>query len=78
MAEKLGDVLRRNTEQECGRPVGQMNIKIHGVEGFQKVSFYCNQPRLHRDQCSFVGTDLVVTRRRREDGQDGLSRLILP
>lgn len=55
-----GDVLRRNPERECGQPVGQMNLVIHGVPGYQTVSFYCNQPRLHTDQCRFVGTHVVV------------------
>lgn len=67
-----GDVLRRNPEGECGTPVGQMNIKIHDIPGFQTVSFYCNQPRLHNDECRFEGADLVVTKRRRADGASAL------
>lgn len=65
-----GDVLRRNAERECGAPVGQMALKIHGLPEVQVVSFYCNQPRLHTDGCRFVGTDLVVLKRRRDDGAD--------
>ena len=59
-----GDVLRRNAEQECGTPVGQMSIKIHLVPDFQTVSFYCNKKRFHTDECAFVGQALVVTARR--------------
>lgn len=55
-----GDVLRRNAEHECGTPIGQVNLKIHGLPGFQTISFYCNQPRLHRDECVFVSPQLVV------------------
>jgi hypothetical protein len=64
-----GDVLRRNTEAECGTPIGQMNIKIHGLPGFQTVSFYCNRPRLHTDQCEFLGSEILVKARRREGQQ---------
>lgn len=64
------NVLRRNAEQECGAPVGQMAIKIHNLPDFQVVSFYCNQSRLHTDECRFVGSDLEVRRRRRDDGAD--------
>lgn len=55
-----GDVLRRNAERECGQPVGQINITVHGLSGFQTVSFYCNQPRLHTDECRFEGEQVVV------------------
>lgn len=60
-----GDVLRRNPEDECGRPVGQLNLVIHGLPGVQTVSFYCNQPRLHRDECMFKGSEVSVRRNRR-------------
>jgi hypothetical protein len=59
-----GDVLRRNAERECGTPIGQVNIKIQGLPGFQTVSFYCNQPRLHVDACKFVGNSVVVVANR--------------
>lgn len=62
-----GDVLRRNPERECGTPVGQVSIKIHGIEDFQVVSFYCNKHRLHTDQCEFLGADVVVRARRRSN-----------
>jgi hypothetical protein len=55
-----GDVLRRNAEHECGTPIGQMGIKVHGLPDIQVVSFYCNQPRLHTDQCMFTGQSLIV------------------
>lgn len=71
------DVLRRNADNECGTPLGQMNIKIHDLPGFQRVSFYCNQPRLHTTGCRFVGADLVVMARRRDDSE-GRINLITP
>lgn len=55
-----GDVLRRNPEGECGTPIGQLNIAVRGLSGFQTVSFYCNKSRLHQDECSFVGKDVTV------------------
>lgn len=58
-----GDVLRRNAENECGTPVGQVSVKVHGLPDFQTISFYCNKPRLHRDECQFVGKDVVISRR---------------
>lgn len=58
-----GDVLRRNAEHECGTPIGQIAIKIHGVASFQNVSFYCNQPRLHLGECCFLGKDVIIRRR---------------
>lgn len=70
-----GEVLRRNPERECGTPVGQISVKIQGISRFQTISFYCNKPRLHRDECAFVGTNVVVRARRREDQG---SAIILP
>lgn len=55
-----GAVLRRNPEAECGTPVGQVNVVIELIPGIQTISFYCNQPRLHRDDCKFVGTQVIV------------------
>ena len=55
-----GDVLRRNPERECGTPIGQISAKVHGLPGFQTISFYCNKPRLHQDECAFVGKDVTV------------------
>jgi hypothetical protein len=59
-----GDVLRRNPERECGTPVGQVNIVMRGFPGIQTISFYCNQPRLHVDDCKFVGKDVIVRKNR--------------
>ena len=69
-----GDVLRRNPERECGTPVGQVAVKIQGV-GMEVISFYCNKRRLHTDGCEFVGNDVVVRARRREDGRDSIGVL---
>lgn len=57
-----GDVLRRNAERECGTPVGQVNVAVHGLPGFQTISFYCNKPRLHSDECEFIGKEVLVKR----------------
>jgi hypothetical protein len=65
-------VLRRNAENECGAPVGQVNLVIQMIPGIQTVSFYCNQPRLHTDECRFDGTEVVVRARRRADGASAL------
>lgn len=67
------DVLRKGQQAECGLPVGQMHLKIKGSDRpFDTISFYCNKPKRHLDGCEFVGKELVVTRRRREDGKDPL------
>ena len=58
-----GDVLRRNPEQECGTPIGQVSVKVHGLPDFQTISFYCNKKRLHRDECAFEGSNILVTKR---------------
>lgn len=55
-----GDVLRRNPEKECGTPVGQLNVVIHGLPGYQTLSFYCNLSRLHLGGCRFVGEEVIV------------------
>lgn len=59
-----GDVLRRNPEDECGTPVGQVSVRIRGLPDFQTISFYCNKKRLHTDMCEFVGKEVVVRARR--------------
>lgn len=59
-----GDVLRRNAEHECGTPIGQVSVAVSGLPGFQTISFYCNQPRLHTDGCRFVGKDVTVVSNR--------------
>lgn len=61
-----GDVLRRNSENECGNPVGQISVAVQGLPGFQTISFYCNQPRLHTDGCRFVGKQVVVVANRHQ------------
>lgn len=61
-----GDVLRRNPERECGTPVGQVSVVMQGFPGIQTISFYCNQPRLHRDECQFVGRQVIVRANRAE------------
>ena len=57
-----GDVLRRNPDRECGTPIGQVSVVVHGLPGFQTISFYCNQPRLHVTPCVFVGKELTIRR----------------
>lgn len=65
----MSDILRRS-QSECGLPVGQMHLKIEGSpRPFDTVSFYCTKDKNHKDGCEFVGSELVVTRRRRDDGE---------
>jgi hypothetical protein len=59
-----GEILRRNPERECGVAVGQVSVAVHGLPGFQTISFFCNKPLLHNDQCAFVGKDVIVQARR--------------
>lgn len=61
-----GDVLRRNPERECGTPIGQVSVKVRGLPDFQTISFYCNMPRLHTDECRFEGKDISVRKQRSE------------
>lgn len=68
-----GDVLRRNAEHECGIPVGQVSVKIQGLADIQTISFYCNKPRLHTDECAFVGTTVLVRARRPTDGRESIN-----
>ena len=58
-----GAVLRRNAEHECGTPVGQINVVIDMLPGIQTISFYCNRPRLHTDECCFIGSQVIVRAR---------------
>jgi len=58
-------IIRRNALNECSQPIGQINVAIKGLPGFQTISFYCNQPKLHSTPCSFVTKDVVVLRRSR-------------
>lgn len=60
-----GAVLRRNPERECGTPVGQVSVAVQGLPGFQTISFYCNQPRLHVGGCMFIGKEVEVKGRAR-------------
>lgn len=71
-----GDVLRRNAERECGTPIGQVSVAVQGLPGFQTISFYCNQKRLHTDECAFVGKDVIV--RKNRDQVDRANKLIVP
>lgn len=67
----MTDVLRRNSAAECGLPIGQMHLALkRDDKSFETVSFYCTKLKNHHDACEFVGKELVVTRRRREDGKD--------
>ena len=69
------DVLRRNAENECGTPVAQINVKINGIPDIQTISFYCNKPRLHTDECAFVGAQAIVRARPRDDGRGAINLL---
>ena len=68
-------IARRNQSLECGMLIGRLNIKLNsGAVEF--IAVHCTQPRHHRDECLFAGVELVISRRRREDG--GNASLILP
>jgi hypothetical protein len=68
-------VARRNQSLECGEWIGQLNIKL--VNGrMERIAIHCTKPQRHKDACEFVGVELVISRRRREDG--GNASLILP
>ena len=68
-------VARRNTSLECGALVGSLNVKLSNG-AVERIGVYCTKPKQHRDGCEFVGVELVISRRRREDG--GNASLILP
>lgn len=73
-----GDILRRNPEHECGQPIGQISVKVHGMANFQTISFYCNKKRLHTDQCAFEGNQVIVTAARLSFTPTGLDNLLRP
>lgn len=68
-------VARRNQSLECGEWIGQLNIKLMNGR-VERVAIHCTKSKQHKDACEFVGVELVVSRRRREDG--GNASLILP
>jgi hypothetical protein len=68
-------VARRNQGLECGILIGHLNIKLTNSQ-MEFIAIHCTQPRHHRDECLFAGVELVISRRRREDG--GNASLILP
>ncbi len=61
---KVRNVERRNTQGECGQPIGRMVIKVEGIKEFQTIVFRCTKLPLHRDACAFEGTELIVQRKR--------------
>ena len=64
MADK--DILRKNSNLECGVPVGMLHIKLKNAQpgrDFESVSFYCNQSSGHQGSCCFEGKDLVIFRK---------------
>lgn len=64
-------VARRNPERECGIIVGHLAIKLDdGAMEF--VVLHCTKARLHIDECQFVGVELVISRRRRDDGRNSI------
>lgn len=71
----MPEVTRKQADLECGIHIGQLNVKLsNGTMEF--IGINCTKPRLHKDACEFVGVELVISRRRREDG--GNASLILP
>lgn len=68
-------IARRNAMRECGELVGRLSIKLTGGT-MEIIAVNCTKPKHHKDGCEFVGVELVISRRRREDG--GNASLILP
>jgi hypothetical protein len=71
MAKDDKVISRRDQHLECSQLVGQLNVKLSDGS-LEFIGVYCTKPKGHRDGCEFVGVELVITRRRREDGQSGL------
>jgi hypothetical protein len=68
-------VARRRPELECGAEIGHLAIKLDDGH-MEFIVLHCTKSKLHIDECQFVGVELVISRRRREDG--GNASLILP
>ena len=68
-------VTRRHGDIECGELVGQLNVKLNSGQ-MERIGIPCTKPKLHRDACEFVGVELVISRRRRDDGRN--ASIILP
>jgi hypothetical protein len=66
---------RRNQDLECGILIGHLNIKLTSGR-VEFIAIHCTQPRHHLDECLFAGVELVISRRRREDG--GNATIMLP
>lgn len=67
-------VERRNQSLECGIKIGQLNVKLSTGQ-MEFIGIYCTKSKHHRDECAFVGVELVISRRRRDDGKNAI---ILP
>lgn len=68
-------IQRRNEQLECGEPVGRLNVRLSDGS-MEWILIPCTQYKGHFDACHFEGVELVITRRRREDGKN--ASLILP
>lgn len=64
-------VQRRASHLECGELVGRLNVKLSDGT-MQFIAIPCTKQKLHTDACEFVGVELVVSRRRRDDGHNSI------
>lgn len=68
-------IARRQEHLECGIIIGQLNVKLSDGS-LEFIGIPCTKRKGHLDGCEFVGVELVISRRRREDGRN--ASLILP
>ncbi len=64
MALEDDDVARAQPHLECGIMLGSLAIKKKKNQQLEIIKFYCTRARGHRDRCAFVGTDLLVLKRK--------------
>lgn len=64
-------VARRHPERECGATVGRLAVKLDDGH-MEFIVLHCTKSRLHIDECEFVGVELVIKRRRRDDGRNSI------
>lgn len=64
-------VARRRPHLECGAEVGHLAVKLDDGH-MEFIVLHCTKSKLHIDECAFIGVELVITRRRRDDGRNAI------
>lgn len=64
-------VARRHPELECGAIVGHLAVKLDDAS-MEFIVLHCTKSKLHIDECQFIGVELVISRRRRDDGRNAI------